>query len=74
MPWESEAFIRNELFEERYLHYNDWDEYYGVQWGDIEESDIDFENQEWVAGMEKTPECDEQDQAALKALLSKMGS
>jgi hypothetical protein len=72
MPWESETSIRNEIFEARYLHYNDWDEEYGVVWGDGEYTDIDFENKRWTGGMEEPPACKEEDERALRALLSKM--
>ncbi|KAF2870040.1 hypothetical protein BDV95DRAFT_608063 [Massariosphaeria phaeospora] len=69
MPWESESYIKNEMFEARYLHYNDWDEEYGVEWGEGEDSVIDFEDKRWTAGMEEPPACEEEDEKALIALL-----
>jgi hypothetical protein len=74
MPWESEVYIKNEIFEARYLHYNDWDEKYGVKWGAGEYDEITFEDTRWTGGMEEPPACKEEDEKALRALLSKMES
>jgi hypothetical protein len=70
VPWESETYIKNEIFRARYLHYDDWNEEYNVKWGEGEYSDIDLEDKRWTAGMEEPPACDEEDERALRALLS----
>jgi len=79
MPWESERAIENELFVSRYLHYDDWEDHYGIRWNDKEgdvdwEVEYDEEEQEWLEGMEEPPDCELEDSRALNALLTKLGS
>ena len=69
VPWEAETEIKNEIFRERYLHYDDWNEEYNVKWGEGEWNNIDMEDKRWTTGMEEPPDCDEEDERVLKALL-----
>ncbi|KAF2874692.1 hypothetical protein BDV95DRAFT_615981 [Massariosphaeria phaeospora] len=67
MPWEAESKIENELFQQRYVQYNDWGDYYDTEW--------------WMAGWDEAmmaqaqppPDCLEQDKTALQALLITLG-
>ncbi|KAF2442926.1 hypothetical protein P171DRAFT_474243 [Karstenula rhodostoma CBS 690.94] len=75
MPWEGERDLKNELFKERYLVYNDWDEDYNVHWEGSYEDVLDkkFWTDEELARFEKYPQCTDKDEGALKELLGKLG-
>jgi hypothetical protein len=63
--------MENEVFPGRYLHYNDWEEVYGVSWDDDEGPCEVRDCREWRA--ERPPDCEEEDRRALANLLGKLG-
>lgn len=88
MPWEAEQDIENELFEERYIIYSDWDTKLITQWRrslEIEREQrvlhevTDFETRWGFEGLDDHerfqpyPDCAAKDEAALKGLLRKIG-
>ncbi|KAL5388127.1 hypothetical protein DPSP01_003117 [Paraphaeosphaeria sporulosa] len=76
MPWEAERDLKTELFEERYLVYNDWGEEYIVRWKDASE-DVVLNEQVWtaeeLARFEEYPQCTGKDESTLKELLGNLG-
>lgn len=79
MPWEAEQDIENEMFEMRYVVWNDWEQEYVAKWADSEEvSDarakasgrLGFDSS---GAFEDYPACEDEDGAALRALLGKLG-
>jgi hypothetical protein len=73
MPWKAETTMKNELFEDRYMVYDDWGEDYYPRWGESDQDEIDFENdQEVLARIEEFPDCEEQDRRALDMLLREL--
>lgn len=69
MPWRAEAQMRNAICKERYVHYDDWEpQWYGC--GEWEMKDGSEWKDEWKAGMELPPDCKEEDETALEALLN----
>lgn len=77
MQWGAERDLRNELFEERYLVYNDWDEIYSAHWKDRNSFTNVLDEKIWsdleLARFEKYPQCTEDDERALRKLLGKLG-
>lgn len=75
MPWEAERDLKNQLFEERYIVYNDFGDEYLVHWALADEEVLDkaIWTTEELARFEKHPECAEEDEAALRNLLAKLG-
>jgi hypothetical protein len=71
MPWEAERKLENEIYEDAYVHYNDWKECYKA--GDWEYKGNEDWKPEWQARMESPPDCKDEDEAALKLLLYKVG-
>lgn len=71
MPWESEGAIENEVFKNRYLHYNDWEVDYGWSWE--EDHEFDRNDKFLAAQVQSPPDSDEEDDASLKALLQRLG-
>jgi hypothetical protein len=73
MPWKAETTMKNELFEDRYMVYDDWGEDYYPRWGESDQDEIDFENdKEVLARIEEFPDCEEQDRRALDMLLREL--
>ena len=70
--WKSEGSIQNELFERRYLHYDDWDHSYGLNWD--ENLEHEFSGEDWIGGFEGPLERDQEDEAALKTWLKKIAN
>jgi hypothetical protein len=80
MPWEGERDLKNELFRERYLVYDDWCEKYDTHWKDSEDDstwepilDQDVWSKEELSRFEEYPQCTENDERALAELLGKLG-
>jgi hypothetical protein len=71
MPWESETDMKNEIFAARYLHYNDSNDEYGVNWD--EDMYVSWNNERYTAGKQGPPGCEDEDKAALQNLLRKIG-
>lgn len=75
MPWEDEQNIRNELLEERYLIWDDWEMKYRPHWT-TEDNEYEKEDwsTEWTARFETYPKCEEEDKRSLQALITTLGS
>lgn len=74
MPWEAEEGLKNEIFDGRYVHWDDWLEEYNTIW-DKSQTDENGDmvwKEEWRARMNPPPDCREEDEAALRSLLSKV--
>lgn len=70
MPWESEMDIKNDMFDARYVVYNDWVETYNVHWDDeSEDGNNPWIDREWDSEMEASPDCKEEDMRAFRLLL-----
>lgn len=72
MPWDLEGDMKNCMFEGRYLVYNGWIQDYAPSGNEGAEA-VDFSNEKYVAQMEGTPDCEEEDAAAVSPLLHKLG-
>lgn len=73
MPWEDEHNIRSSLFEERYVIWDDWQNEYRSKWmkktqHGRDEFGVGWPD-EWLARAEEYPQCEKEDEAALRALL-----
>lgn len=64
MPWEDEHNIKNSLFQERYVVWNDWEEEYQPTW---ETTNQRFRQSS--TRMERYPDVGKEDEEALQALL-----
>lgn len=74
MPWEAEDEIDNQLWENRYLIYNDWDCEYKTTW---EKDDVynDWWEEcppDWEDRFVDYPQCDDEDQIAFDRLCEKV--
>jgi hypothetical protein len=72
MPWEQETEITNQIFQERYLVYDDWETDYSVNWNLEDKQEESWKQQGWLARLNPPPQCDEEDNVALQTLLSKL--
>ena len=72
-PWEDEHNIESKLFRERYVIWDDWQNEYRSAWRNEDRYGREFGvgwRDEWLAKVDAYPECDEQDEEALRALLN----
>jgi hypothetical protein len=72
MPWEQETDMTNQIFQERYLVYDDWEKDYSVNWNLEGKHEESWKQQGWLARLDPPPQCDEEDNIALQTLLSKL--
>ena len=85
MPWEDEKNIENLILEERYVIWDDWNQEYQPHWkkrfptyypercSDGYSTRGIYWTEEWMSQFQPYPDCKEEDQAALDALLRKIG-
>lgn len=76
MPWEDEKNIENRVLEERYVIWDDWEQDYRPHWTSRTMTDVWEEmdtswRKEWKIRLEAYPDCDEDDENTLQALLKK---
>ncbi|KAH7109865.1 hypothetical protein B0J11DRAFT_512724 [Dendryphion nanum] len=69
MPWDQECSIANTIYAERYVHWDDWEHLYETEW----ELDWKYDwGKDWIDRLHSAPNCDEEDDASLQALLNKI--
>lgn len=73
VPWEDEHNIESKLFEERYVIWDDWQNEYRPTWDKKDrhgrrEFGVDWRS-EWLARLDAYPDCEKEDEAALRELL-----
>lgn len=76
MPWEAETDLQNELFEDRYMIFSDYDDKYIARWKDSYEEEVtdpDNWDAEDLKRFEEYPRCKDEDERALRDLMIKMG-
>lgn len=71
MPWEVGGEIQNQIHDESYLVYIDWEESFKSNW-DFEDIDIEEIDAGKRALMDPPPQCQEEDNMALQILLRKI--
>ena len=74
MPWEAEQDLPNELFQKRYLVWDDWGETYISEWKDSTDEKLwkpETWGEEKFKRFEGYPDCSDADERALSNLLAK---
>ncbi|KAF2016918.1 hypothetical protein BU24DRAFT_140639 [Aaosphaeria arxii CBS 175.79] len=69
MPWEAERAIENQIFNGAYIAYMGWDDIYES----CSEFDLEDLDDEERARVDPPPQCRDEDEAALRKLLEKLG-
>ena len=73
MAWED---IQNELFKDRYLIWNDWQDEYICEWTDSSDLEV-IDPKNWrpedLKRLEKYPQCNDEDERGLRDLMVKIG-
>lgn len=68
MPWRAEGDIKNQMYDESYLVYIDWEEKFGVDWV-FDYPPIDEIDADTLARLDPSPQCRDEDDMALNILL-----
>jgi hypothetical protein len=76
MPWDSERDLQNDIFPERYLVWNDFEDEYITEWKKSSDGDVSHPttwDEEDYKRFESYPDCTDEDKDALRDFLVKIG-